>query len=267
MPVRHAVEVGKRVEYFKGDKFCSFMVSKSDTIKGLGSLKNKEDAVEIGQALVQYGYIHRSERSKENKKVLEPTRDHTFTMDGYYTWMYDGPTTMRNILTGLMIVGALGATCFPIWPMGMKVAVWYICVTLLIFLTTFSIIRMVIFFVMWLCGYDFWILPNVFDDNLSVADSFKPMYSFIVTDTGEKKWRGLAFVMFIVFCVWVHNQPTDFDDYMELTKQFTEDIYTGKLLDDMSQKDKDTIDKVKMPTVEDLLKDDEQEHDFQKDEL
>ncbi|CAH0492244.1 unnamed protein product [Peronospora farinosa] len=263
MPSRHAVELGKRVEYFRGDRLATFLLASSMAKKYFPELKTKEDVDSVGRALVQNSYIHRSERDAKNKKLLKPTPDQDFSPDGYYTWMYEGSKTLRNIMTALLIIGFLIITCFPIWPQWAKVALWYMSVTFLIFVAIFVVVRLFIFFMLWMIGYEYWLLPNIFDDNLSVADSFVPLYSLRSTDPSERIYRIIGLVAFTCFSVWVMNQPTDFDEYMELTKQFTDDIYSGKLLSDMSQKDQDNIDAVKVPDLEDLLKDDDEDEEDQ----
>ncbi|DBA03425.1 TPA: hypothetical protein N0F65_002833 [Lagenidium giganteum] len=261
MPVRQAIELGKRVEYFRGDKLASFLLNSPGAKKHFPELKTKDDVWNVGRALVHHGYIHRSDRDANNRKVLTPSSNHDFVPEGYYTWMYEGSKTLRNILTAALIIGFLIITCFPIWPQWAKVALWYLSVTFLIFIAVFVVVRLFLFFVLWMVGYEYWLLPNIFDDNLSVADSFKPLFSMRATEPSERIYRVVAMVLFAVFCVWVKNQPTDFDDYMALTKQFTDDIYSGKLLSDMSQKDQENIDKVKVPDLEDLMKGDDEEED------
>lgn len=266
MPVRQAIELGKRVEYFRGDKLASFLLASPLARKYFPELQSKDDARSVGHALLQHGYIHRSNRDAKNRKLLTPNPKPEFLPDGFYTWMYEGSKTFRNIMTALLIIGFLVITCFPIWPQWAKVALWYLSVTFLIVIAVFIVVRLFIFFVLWMIGFEFWILPNFFDDNLSVADSFRPLYTFHGTDVSERVYRLVAILAFTAFCVWVKNQPTDFDDYMELTKQFTDDIYSGKLLSDMSQKDQDNIDKVKVPDLADLLKDEDLDEDHEDDD-
>ncbi|KAF4324188.1 hypothetical protein BBO99_00000066 [Phytophthora kernoviae] len=244
-------------------KMADLLRGRKGMPKYFPDLKTKEDVHSVGHALVQHSYIHRSERDAKNKKLLKPTPKQDFAPEGYYTWMYEGSKTLRNVMTALLIIGFLVITCFPIWPQWAKVALWYMSVTFLIFIAIFVVVRLFIFFMLWMVGYEYWLLPNIFDDNLSVADSFVPIYSFRSTDSSERIYRVVALVAFGCFCVWVKNQPTDFDDYMELTKQFTDDIYSGKLLSDMSQKDQDNIDGVKVPDLEDLLKDDDEDEEDQ----
>lgn len=42
---------------------------------------------------------------------------------------------------------------------------------------------------------------------------------------------------------------------MKSNRQFVDDLYEGNLLADMSQQAKDDIDKIKIPTIDDLLSD------------
>jgi translocation protein SEC62 len=267
MDVRHGVEMGKRIEFFRGDRLGKFLINHPTAAKYTPSpVITKEDALEMGRLLLAHGFIHRSERSEKNKKVLKPVDNHDFVADGYYTWMYDGSMRLRNFLTAALIIGFTGLVCYPIWPQWSKVVVWYMSVTFLIVMVVFSIVRLFLFFILWLVGIEFWILPNIYDDDLGVVDSFKPLYSLRQTDPSERKWRIAGLVAFICFCVWVSQQPTDFDEYLALTKTFTDDLYSGKLLDDMSQKDRDNIDKLKAPSLEELMADENTDMFSEKDE-
>lgn len=77
---------------------------------------------------------------------------------------------------------------FQAWPLALKLAMWYISVVLLTVMVSLSfavyeclqftliIIRLVLFVAFWFCGYDFWLFPNLFDEELGVIDSFKPLH-------------------------------------------------------------------------------------------
>ena len=66
--------------------------------------------------------------------------------------------------------------------------------------------------------------------------------------------RG-AHVAFFSFCYWAITQPSEFDGFVKGQGDFIKDLYAGTLISDMSQEDKENIDKPKMQTLEDLLKD------------
>lgn len=134
---------------------------------------------------------------------------------------------------------------------------WYLSVTLLVVMTVFLFVRFVLFLSVWVCGYEFWLLPRLFDDTLSFTESFKPGYSWEKVPEGQHWWRGAVVVALIAFFYWAYNQPTDFDTFLTVQKDFLDDLYSGKMLADVSQMQKDNIDKVHIPTMEELMQDDE----------
>lgn len=72
-------------------------------------------------------------------------------------------------MLALFIIAVLGFTMYPIWPLSVKVGIWYLSVTLLIIMVGFTLIRLILYVVFWLFGYEFWIFPNLFDDELGVV--------------------------------------------------------------------------------------------------
>lgn len=68
---------------------------------------------------------------------------------------------------------------------------WYLSVTLLVIMVTFLTIRCLLFFFAWIAGYEFWILPRLFDETLAFAESFTPV-----------SWLYLQELM------WVRFRPT-----------------------------------------------------------
>jgi translocation protein SEC62 len=192
------------------------------------------------------------------------SRNRDFDESGYFTWIYEGDKSFSNMMTTLLVVGFLFCTCFPIWPNFLKVFVWYMSVTLLIFIFFLITVRGAVFLCIWVVGYECWVLPNLFDETLGFVESFKPFISFEPTKEGQLIYRlGIA-AAFGSFCWWAVTQPSEFDGMRKAQNDFIKDLYAGTLLSDMSQSDKDNIDKPKMPSLDDLLKkldssDDEEE--------
>jgi len=162
---------------------------------------------------------------------------------------------MSHLMTTGLIIGFLCCVCFPIWPNFLRVFVWYLSVTLLLFLFGLIGLRGFVFLCVWLIGYEFWFLPNLFDESLGFVDSFKPVFSWEPTKPGQLYYRIAVGVGFFSFCYWAVTQPSEFDGFVAAQGDFLKDLYAGTLLSDMSQKDKDDIDKPKHQSLEDLLKD------------
>ena len=186
--------------------------------------------------------------------LMQMSRSRDFEESGYFTWVYEGDKTFSHFMTTLLIGGFLFCVCFPIWPNFLKVFVWYMSVTLLIFIFFLITCRGVLFLFLWILGFEFWFLPNLFDESLGFVDSFKPVISVEKTKPGQLVYRIGVAVGFFSFCYWAVTQPSEFDGFVAAQGDFIKDLYAGTLLSDMSQQDKENIDKPKMPSLDDLLK-------------
>ena len=69
----------------------------------------------------------------------------------------------RGWWKAVLIVFLVLAIClFPAWPYIVKLTVFYLSFYFLVFIFFFYIIRLIIYYVFRLCGYEFWILPELF---------------------------------------------------------------------------------------------------------
>ncbi|CAM9240355.1 unnamed protein product [Phaeothamnion confervicola] len=259
MPTRPAVlqKPEKRVEYFKGDKLLRFLVE--NTHKKRPDIKTEEEAIRICTGLLRHGYFHGSDKVSRGVVVLKDAKDYSKT--GYYTWMYEGRQAFSNLLTTLIIVGFLLITCFPIWPMFLKVWMWYLSVTLLVFMLGFLLIRFLVFFGLWIGGKEFWILPRLFDETLGFTESFTPLYSFEPGPKGQGYWRLAALGGVAAFFYWAYTQPTEFDSFIAAQREFLDDLYEGNLLSDVSQESRENIDKPRTKSLEEILRELDEEPD------
>jgi len=266
--VREAIEMDKRVQYLKGEKLVNFMVEpKKGSIwpKNLPKFKSRQEAIAVCKDLCRYQFIHRSEKRGKGDLIVSRVRD--FDEAAYFTWIYEGDKSFSHVLTTILIAGFLFCVCFPIWPNFLKTFVWYMSVSLLIFIFFLVVVRALLFLFVWILGFDCWFLPNLFDESLGFVDSFKPVVSFEKTKAGQLYYRIGVAIGFFSFCWWAVTQPSEFDGFVSAQGDFIKDLYAGRLLTDMSQKDKEDIDKPRIPSVEDLegfdsLDDEEEENDL-----
>ena len=285
-----------------GEKLVNFLVEPKKGTKwpsNLPRFENRTQAIAVAKDLCKYGFVHRSEKRGKGQLAVSTVVQYTpvytyihrylsilfkrrlthfslldtqqvsrvrdFDEAGYFTWMYEGDKTFSHLMTTALVVGFLFCTCFPIWPNFLKVFVWYMSVTLLIFIFFLVTARALAFLFVWMAGYDFWFLPNLFDETLSFTDSFKPVIYFEKSKPGQFMYRIGVAVAFFSFCYWAVTQPSEFDGFVAAQGDFLKDLYAGTLLSDMSQKDKENIDKPKVQSLEDLLtKLDEEEEEEEK---
>lgn len=270
-----------RCDYFKGDRLIRCLlptpVPENETPKQASerekkdkkrpklvqAITTKEQATVVAQALLEdQNYFIKvmvvkdpSQRGQPQKEVRVVKNQMPWEELGYYVWVYDGNPMWSNVLTGGLVVGFLLVTCFPIWPEFLKLALWYVSVTLLIVMFVTLMLRLFLFLFVWIFGWEFWIFPNLFDESLTIVDSFKPVVSFEPTKPGQMWWRMAVFAAFGSFVFWAYTQPSEFDDFLQANKQFVDDLYEGNLLADFSQQQMDDIDKLRVPTIDELLGD------------
>lgn len=234
--------------------------------KNLPRFENRQDAIAVCKELCNYQYLLRCE--KRGKGELGMTRVRDFDESGYFTWIYEGNKTKTHLMTAGLVVGFLFCVCFPIWPTFLRVFVWYMSVTLLLFIFFLITSRAMLFLMVWIVGWEMWFLPNLFDESLGFVDSFKPVISCEPTLPGQLPYRLGVGVAFFSFCYWAVTQPSEFDGFVAAQGDFLKDLYAGTLLSDMSQEEKENIDKPKMQSLDELLKnlDSELEENIQPDD-
>lgn len=245
----------KRVYYLKGEKLVNFMMEPKKGTKwpkDLPRFKTRQEAIVVCKALCKLQFMHRSEKRGKGDLVISRERD--FDESAIFTWIYEGDKSFSHMMTTVLIMGFLFCVCFPIWPNFLKVFAWYMSVSFLIFIFFLITFRGLLFMFVWIVGFDCWFLPNLFDESLGFVDSFKPVYSFEKTKDGQFMYRIGVGVAFFGFCYWAVTQPSEFDGYVQAQGDFIKDLYAGTLLSDVSQTDKENIDKPKMESLEDLLK-------------
>ena len=83
---------------------------------------------------------------------------------------------------------------FPIWPFELKYGIWLISFYLLIFLVGLIVLRLAIFIICIIFGYNVWIFPNLFSDQ-GFLDSFKPIF---YSQKWDKNWYNGLIRVFVV---------------------------------------------------------------------
>mmetsp|Transcript_95419 Transcript_95419/g.239143 ORF Transcript_95419/g.239143 Transcript_95419/m.239143 type:complete len:356 (-) Transcript_95419:88-1155(-) len=205
---KSASEVGKKkVDYFRGKDFKKFILESTDLLAkkcqpALNAAlppngeapETEKDVERIGDELIQRNFCYKAmykpinptkpESGSEKKPAkkwpdrLARTPQQKFDCEGFYVITYEGDSGMQHFLLALIIGGVLLACMFPVWPMWAKVGIWYLSVIFLSLYFGVLILRMIIFTLFWIVGFDFWIFPNLNDEYCGFLDSFQPFYSW-----------------------------------------------------------------------------------------
>jgi len=205
---KSASEVGrKKVDYFRGKDFKKFVQSSEDLLKKKCSAALKvagfeeksvsadKDVERLGAELIAKNFCYKaaykpvnasakggdSGSEKKTKKWpdrLQKTQNQQFDCEGYYVILYEGNTGWQHFLLACIIVGVLLVCMWPVWPIWAKIGIWYLSVIFLTLYFGILILRMVVYTIFWIVGFDFWIFPNLNDEYCGFLDSFKPFYSW-----------------------------------------------------------------------------------------
>jgi translocation protein SEC62 len=159
--------------------------------------------------------ISRAEMQKFDEKIfyaLDLFRDETKKT---YFWLF------------LIIFGVLMYTLLPVWPLEVKIAIWWVSYILLVFMIGIISIRLTIFALFYIFGVDFWLLPNLFDDKLGFFDSFKPVQSFAKrTETLITILIRIGITAFVAYLAWiVYEDPNSINDFISHLGEINTDVY------------------------------------------
>lgn len=99
----------------------------------------------------------------------------------HYVWLYEGPQWKQKVYAGGALAGIMAVVMFPLWPIKLRLGVWYLSMGMLGLIGLFF--AMAIFRLMLFCVTVFtvppglWLYPNLFED-VGFFDSFRPVWGW-----------------------------------------------------------------------------------------
>ncbi|KAL9628434.1 MAG: hypothetical protein Q9204_005887 [Flavoplaca sp. TL-2023a] len=109
--------------------------------------------------------------------------------DLHYVWLYDGPQWKTKLYAAGALVLIMAVVMFPLWPMTLRVGVWYLSMGMLGLIGLFfamAISRAILFGVTYFAvPPGLWLYPNLFED-VGFFDSFRPLWGW----QEDKKKKG-----------------------------------------------------------------------------
>lgn len=116
---------------------------------------------------------------------------------------------------------------FNIWPMWMKIGLWYCSFYLLVIMVGFIIFRLTVWFVLFLIGIDFWVFPNFFNDDIEFLQSFVPLYSFEKRDDDFMMviLRILSAIGLVFLLYMLAQEPANIDEITNFTNENLQDLF------------------------------------------
>lgn len=115
-------------------------------------------------------------------KPLRLSPQQSFDPLAYYTWFYDGSPLYTYLGGFAMVLIMLAGVMFPLWPVKLRIGVWYLSVGVLGLVGAFmglAVVRLVLWCVTVLTmKRAIWIFPNLFEDVGFVSFPVPPSFIF-----------------------------------------------------------------------------------------
>lgn len=108
----------------------------------------------------------------------------------YYVWLYEGSQWKNKLYAVGALALILAVVFFPVWPVKLRIGVWYLSMGMLGLLGLFfgmAIFRLILFLITFFTvPPGLWLYPNLFED-VGFFDSFKPVWSWHEDEKTMKK--------------------------------------------------------------------------------
>ncbi|GMT16694.1 hypothetical protein PFISCL1PPCAC_7991, partial [Pristionchus fissidentatus] len=154
--------------------------------------KEKEEETEVDETDAEGKKKEENKDEEKKKKLVEHPIQCFSDANDCYVWIYDPTPLYKKVIGVLMILGAIGCCCFPLWPPIVRQGVYYLSMTGIGFFGVIigvAILRTILFGLIWAATggeHKLWILPNLTED-VGFFESFKPWYSYERASEQEKK--------------------------------------------------------------------------------
>lgn len=101
--------------------------------------------------------------------------------DLHFVWLYEGPQIKQKLYAIGALAVVFAVVMFPLWPMKMRLGVWYLSMGMLGLIGLFfamAIFRLILFAItMFAVPPGLWLYPNLFED-VGFFDSFRPLWGW-----------------------------------------------------------------------------------------
>lgn len=198
-------------------------------------LEKIEDSINLGKLFLAYQLLYvldrdprqEAEAKKKYPKHLVPSRQQTLTEKGFYAWNIPKSKTKLTLFLIIGVLIAIGFMLFSLWPLWLKIGIWYLSFYTLIVLVGFILLRLFVWLFLFHFGLDFWIFPNFFIDSSDIMDSFRPMLSFERRQDDMKMMllRLLSAVSLIFLVIQLAKEPENLDSLSSFTNESMNDFF------------------------------------------
>lgn len=140
-------------------------------VPSVPKVDSDEAATALLHSLIPHTFFLRIARGpsiSSGVKAVQIVPQQLFQPDDYYVWLVDPNPVRQLVLAVGMVAVVLAGVMFPLWPVKMRIGVWYLSVGVLGLIAAFfglAIVRLVLWLVTKVVARPgIWIFPNLFAD-------------------------------------------------------------------------------------------------------
>ncbi|GAA5867226.1 hypothetical protein JCM8547_003125 [Rhodosporidiobolus lusitaniae] len=192
--VKTGALAGKRHDYFKGKAAIKALRSPAYAkLSGVPQFDDDDKAREFLHSLIPFTFFLRVVKGptvSQGIKAIQINPQQLFVPDEYYVWLLPANQTRQLLLAVGMVLVVLAGVMFPLWPIKMRIGVWYLSMGVLGLIAAFfglAIVRLILWlFTKVLLSPGIWLFPNLFAD-VGFVDSFIPLWGWDVPPPKKTK--------------------------------------------------------------------------------
>ena len=150
-----------------------------------------------------------------------------------YYWKYEGGAHWNLIKLGVIMLLVLSFNMYQLWPFWARNIVWFLSVTMLLFILGVCVLQGILFLLVWPSGYSFWLLPNFTSDDAPIWLLFSPLYTFERSKGSSPLLRAALIALIAIAAYSVVSVPsTEWLEFIDSQGKIVSDLYSGTLLTD-----------------------------------
>jgi len=165
---------------------------------------------------------------KYPKKLVKDKKDKDiFEEEKFYLLNIKRAQSSIYFYLALIVGGIVLFYLLPIWPLELKLFLWWVSYILLIIIFSVLSVRFIFYCLIYQIGYIFWIFPDLLNEKYGVFESFYRLYSIEKAETTLAKilFRVsiTSFIIYIAF--YIYSNPDAIDQLIDHTKEAYKDIF------------------------------------------
>lgn len=136
------------------------------------------------------GHNHGKKKRVKGLWTVKVEQQQEAADDMYYVWLYEGSQWKNKLYAAGALLLILAVVFFPVWPVKLRIGVWYLSMGMLGLLGLFfamAIFRLILFLITFFATPPgLWLYPNLFED-VGFFDSFRPLWAWHESEKEMKK--------------------------------------------------------------------------------